>query len=692
MQVTGFGDKVAFIWSVADILRGDFKAHEFGQVILPFTVLRRLECALKPTKADVVARAEGLVGKVINVDKILQSTAGHNFYNISPLTLTKILGDDKNVAQNLKTYIAGFSTGAAEVLERYGFSDKIDRLDKAGLIYQVTAKFAELDLSEQAVPNDAMGYIFEELLRRFSEMSNETAGEHFTPREVIRLMVNILFAEDDKALTGQKPVRTLYDPACGTGGMLTEAQTHLKALNPNAVLEVYGQELNSETWAIARSDLMIKGQDPSRIILGNSLTHEDGHFGEHFDYLLANPPFGVDWKKYAAPIQAERDSLGFEGRYGAGLPRVSDGSFLFLMHMLSKMKPVKADGSGGTRLAIVFSGSPLFAGAAGGGESEIRRWILENDWLEGIVALPDQMFYNTGISTYLWILSNRKGIERRGQVVLLDARESFEKMRKSLGNKRKFTTEPQIGELTRLYADALASPGADKRVKVFDREAFGYQRVTVERPLRRRWELSAEAVGGLAHEKAWLAWLVPPKATDDALAFVEEVEQSQDRLLGVLRAMVGISEATEAAFTKRLKAAATDNNLDVPAKVLKLIIGTAAVPDAEAPVLTDRKGNPLPDPDLRDAENVPLTSGFLDLSENKRDSVLASEAADYLKAEIHPYADDAWLDLTKTKLGFEIPFTRHFYEYVPPRPVAEIDAELAETERQIQELLGGLAR
>ena len=692
MQVTGFGDKVAFIWLVADILRGDFKAHEFGQVILPFTVLRRLECALKPTKADVVARAEGLVGKVINVDKILQSTAGHNFYNISPLTLTKILGDDKNVAQNLKTYIAGFSTGAAEVLERYGFSDKIDRLDKAGLIYQVTAKFAELDLSEQAVPNDAMGYIFEELLRRFSEMSNETAGEHFTPREVIRLMVNILFAEDDKALTGQKPVRTLYDPACGTGGMLTEAQTHLKALNPNAVLEVYGQELNSETWAIARSDLMIKGQDPSRIILGNSLTHEDGHFGEHFDYLLANPPFGVDWKKYAAPIQAERDSLGFEGRYGAGLPRVSDGSFLFLMHMLSKMKPVKADGSGGTRLAIVFSGSPLFAGAAGGGESEIRRWILENDWLEGIVALPDQMFYNTGISTYLWILSNRKGIERRGQVVLLDARESFEKMRKSLGNKRKFTTEPQIGELTRLYADALASPGADKRVKVFDREAFGYQRVTVERPLRRRWELSAEAVGGLAHEKAWLAWLVPPKATDDALAFVEEVEQSQDRLLGVLRAMVGISEATEAAFTKRLKAAATDNNLDVPAKVLKLIIGTAAVPDAEAPVLTDRKGNPLPDPDLRDAENVPLTSGFLDLSENKRDSVLASEAADYLKAEIHPYADDAWLDLTKTKLGFEIPFTRHFYEYVPPRPVAEIDAELAETERQIQELLGGLAR
>jgi type I restriction enzyme M protein len=401
MKVTGFGDKVAFIWSVADILRGDFKAHEFGQVILPFTVLRRLECALKPTKDDVVARAESLVGKVANVDPILRATAGNNFYNISPLTLTKILSDDKYVAPNLKTYIAGFSQGAMEVLERYGFTDKIDRLDKAGLIYQVTARFAELDLSEKAVPNDAMGYIFEELLRRFSEMSNETAGEHFTPREVIRLMVNILFAEDDKALTGRKPVRTLYDPACGTGGMLTEAQTHLKKMNPSAVLEVYGQELNSETWAIARSDLMIKGQDPSRIALGNSLTHEDGHAGEHFDYLLANPPFGVDWKKYAAPIQAEKDAFGLQGRYGAGLPRVSDGSFLFLMHMLSKMKPVKADGSGGTRLAIVFSGSPLFAGAAGGGESGIRQWIMENDWLEGIIALPDQMFYNTGINRLL---------------------------------------------------------------------------------------------------------------------------------------------------------------------------------------------------------------------------------------------------------------------------------------------------
>ena len=692
MQVTGFGDKVAFIWSVADILRGDFKAHEFGQVILPFTVLRRLECALKPTKADVVARAESLVGKVANVDPILRATAGQNFYNISPLTLTKILSDDKYVAQNLKTYIAGFSRGATEVLECYGFPDKIDRLDKAGLIYQVTAKFAELDLSEMAVPNDAMGYIFEELLRRFSEMSNETAGEHFTPREVIRLMVNILFAEDDKALTGKKPVRTLYDPACGTGGMLTEAETHLKAMNPNALLEVYGQELNSETWAIARSDLMIKGQDPSRIVLGNSLTHEDGHAGEQFDYLLANPPFGVDWKKYAAPIQAERDALGFQGRYGAGLPRVSDGSFLFLMHMLSKMKPVKAGGSGGTRLAIVFSGSPLFAGAAGGGESGIRQWILENDWLEGIVALPDQMFYNTGISTYLWILSNRKAADRRGKVVLLDARESFDKMQKSLGNKRKFTTQAQIAELTLLYVDALASPGHDKRVKVFDREAFGYQRVTIERPLHRRWELSAEAVDGLAYEKAWLAWLVPPKDIGDTLAFVEGVAQSQDRLIGVLRAMVGASEVTETAFTKGVKAAAIDNDLDVPTKVLKLIVAAAAVPDAKAPVLSDRKGNPLPDSDLRDAENIPLTPGFLDVSEIKRDSVLALEAAAYLKAEIHPYVEDAWLDLTKTTLGFEIPFTRHFYEYVPPRPLAEIDAELTEAQRQIQDLLGGQPR
>jgi len=558
----------------------------------------------------------------------------------------------------------------------------------------VVARFAELDLSVGAVANETMGYIFEELLRRFSEMSKETAGEHFTPRDVIRLMVNILFAGDDDALTGAKPVRTLYDPACGTGGMLSVAQDRLRQMNRNAVLKVYGQEINAETWAVCRSDLMIKGQDPDQIVLGNSLTEEDGHIGQRFDYALANPPFGVDWKKYADKVKAEQEH---GTRYEPGLPRVSDGSLLFLMQMLSKMKPVTGKatagtGSGGTRLAIVFSGSPLFAGSAGGGESEIRRWIIEKDWLEAIVALPDQLFYNTGISTYFWVLSNRKAPERLGKVVLVDARESWTKMRKSLGDKRKYLAEDQISEVSRLYDEAVALVGADKRVKVFDREAFGYQRITVERPLRRHWELTTDAIDGLVFEKAWSGWLTPPKGVADGAEWVHGVEQAQAGLLEALRLVVGEVEATEAAYRKRLAQVYGEASIDVPDKVAKLVLGAAAVPDPEAPVITDRKGQPLPDADLRDNENVVLPAGWLDLGEAQRDRALVDQAEQHLTAEIRPYAPDAWIDHTKTRVGYEIPFTRHFYEYVTPRPLAEIDADLAEIERQIQQLLGGLAR
>jgi type I restriction enzyme M protein len=545
-QPHGFADKVAFIWGVADLLRGDFKAHEYGQVILPFTVLRRLECALAPTKATVVAKAGQ--ARSAGSDALLRRAAKHPFYNVSPLDLTLLLNDPGKVEPNLRSYLAGFSPDAREVLDAYGFTDKIARLDKAGLLYQVVARFAELDLAEANVGNDAMGYIFEELLRRFSEMSNETAGEHFTPREVIKLMVDVLFAEDDDALTGAKPVRTLYDPACGTGGMLSVAQEHLRELNPDAELHVYGQELNAETWAVCRSDLMLKGQDPTRIILGNSLTDEDGHPGLRADYALANPPFGVDWKKYAESVRDEHEH---GGRYQPGLPRVSDGSLLFLMHMISKMKrPTGGAGvpAGGTRLAIVFSGSPLFAGAAGGGESEVRRWIIENDWLEGIVALPDQLFYNTGISTYFWVLTNRKSPERRGKIALVDARESWTKMRKSLGDKRKYLADEQIGEITALYAEALTAD--DKRVKIFDREAFGYQRITVERPMRRRWELTSDAVDALAHHKAWTAWLTPPRGATDGAEWVRTCERSQAALLEALRGLVGEVDATELGYRK----------------------------------------------------------------------------------------------------------------------------------------------
>ena len=669
MAASGFEDKVSFIWAVADELRGDFKAHEYGQVILPFLVLRRLECALESTKAEVIAKADALTGRVDNVDPILQMTSGFKFYNTSPLDLTKLLNDPGNVAANLRTYIAGYSPGAIEVLERYGFDDKITRLDNAGLLYRIVAKFADLDLSAQTVSNDAMGYIFEELLRRFSEMSNETAGEHFTPREVIRLMVNILFSEDDKALTGVKPIRTIYDPACGTGGMLTGAQEHMKQINPNAVLEVYGQELNPETWAICRSDLMIKGQDPDRIVFGNSLTDTDGYPGATFDYMLANPPFGVDWKKYAAPIKAEHETRGYDGRYGPGLPRVSDGSLLFLMHMISKMKPVANDPAttdiieGGTRLAIVFSGSPLFSGAAGGAESEIRRWIIENDLLEGIVALPDQLFYNTGISTYFWMLTNRKTPDRAGKIALIDARDSFAKMRKSLGDKRKYITDDQIAEITRLYDDAIevAAGDSDKRVKVFDREAFGFQRVTVEQPMRRVWRIDDDTLAAL-----------PETLPDSARQTVTE-----------LKGQVW-SVADEA------RKALREANPHLDTKSLTTISKVISVPDLDAEPSKAKKGGYEPDPDLRDQENIPLLAGWLSLDEEARQQALIEQAEQYLDDEIHPYLPDAWIDHTRTKIGYEIPFTRHFYEYVPPRPVAEIDADLQSVEAEIQDLLSGL--
>lgn len=702
-QAKGFSDKVTFIWAVADLLRGDFKAHEYGQVILPFVVLRRLECALAPTKQAVIKRAAKIAGKYDNVEPLLLHESGQRFYNTSPLDLTAILQDPPNSAANLRTYLAAFSPGAHEVLERYGFDEKITRLDKAGLLYQVVGKFAELDLSVENVSNDAMGYIFEELLRRFSEMSNETAGEHFTPREVIRLMVNVLLASDDKALAGAKPIRTIYDPACGTGGMLTIAQEHLATMNPNAELVAYGQELNPETWAICRSDLMIKGQDPSLIALGNSLIvgdadrPGDGHAGEKFDYLLANPPFGVDWNKYADDIRDEHTKKGSTGRYGPGLPRVSDGSMLFLLHMISKFKPVVDDPTtpdiieGGSRMAIVLSGSPLFAGSAGGGESEIRRYILENDLLEGIIALPDAMFYNTAINTYIWVLTNRKTPERAGKVVLLDAREMFTKMPRSLGDKRKTISDLQVDAITTLYVDAIELSGSDPRVKVFDREEFGFQRITVEQPMRRRWTMSEDAIDMVSHDKAWNAWAVPPQDAVDPAAYLHAVEVEQAKLLETLRLTLGVSEDTEADFKKRLTAAITDAGVSVPDKVVKAVVSACSVQDPTATPMADKKGNLLADPELRDFENVSLRPGLLSLSGDERAQALAEDAENFVAAEVHPWTQDAWVDHAKTKVGFEIPFTRHFYVYEAPRDPEVIDAELSALEDQIRELLGGLS-
>jgi type I restriction enzyme M protein len=655
--VEGFEGKVQFVWQVADLLRGDYKPAEYRGVILPLLVLRRLDAVLEPTKEKVLDTKARLEGRTSNPDTLLKRAAGQPFYNTSPLSFAKLLDDPQSLAGNLRAYIGDFSPGAAEVLEKYRFDEQITRLDQAGLLYLVLGKFADLDLHPDVVPNHAMGYLFEELLRRFSELSNETAGEHFTPREVIRLIVDVLFSEDTDVLTGTSPVRSIYDPACGTGGMLNISDQHITGLNTSARLEMFGQELNSETWAIARSDLLIQGQDPERIVLGNSLS-DDGHPDRRFDYLLANPPFGVDWSKAATAIKREHDKDGFNGRYGAGLPRISDGSLLFLQHMIAKMKPVS---EGGSRLAIIFSGSPLFSGGAGSGESEIRRWILENDLLEGIVALPDQLFYNTGISTYFWVVTNRKSPERAGKVVLLDARGQWAKMRKSLGDKRKYLTDEQIAEVTRLYHDALAIDGHDERVKVFRNVDFGYQRITVERPLRRRWELTDTALEQVRISKPFLA----------------SKDIDQDAVLAALTDLLGTSEGTEAAFAKRLLNACTARRqVGLPKPVQKAVLDAAAVPDPEAHVVTDRKGQRLPDPDLRDNENVPLVE----------------DIDAYVAREILPHVPDAWIDQSKTKTGYEIPFTRHFYKYVPPRPLAEIDAELEAVEAEIQQVFTKVAR
>ncbi len=670
----GFTDKVGFIWSVADLLRGDYKAHEYGRVILPLTVLRRLDATLTTTKAAVLAKDADLERQGLhNRAKVLERVAGVPFYNTSPLDFRRLLDDPEHIAANLRTYIAGFSPGAADVLVKYGFEEHIERLNEARLLYPVVAKFADLDVSPTTVSNVVMGYVFEELIRRFSEASNETAGEHFTPREVIRLMVNLLLHEDDDVLRKPGSVRSLYDPACGTGGMLTVAESYMRDLNPQSQLEVFGQELNPETWAICRSDMLLTGHDPTHIVLGNSFS-TDGLPDEKFDYMLANPPFGVEWKKVKDEVEAEHETLGYKGRFGAGLPRINDGSFLFLQHMISKMKPVE---QGGSRLAIVFNGSPLFTGAAGSGESEIRRWILENDWLEGIVALPEQLFYNTGISTYFWVLSNRKSAERKGKVALVDAREMYVKMRKSLGNKRRETSTEQLVTITNLYSDALTVGGNEhSQVKVFNTTDFGFKRITVERPLRLRFEVSDDTVAAFKESKAYRALGVNAKGKGDAIAALHDAERQQTAVLEVLGSLVGTNEPSRKDFAARLNQRFVAAGVARDAKVEKAIWDAISVPDAEGELQTDRKGNPLADSDLRDNENVPLSEGI----------------GNYVKREVLPHVPDAWVDEDKTKVGYEIPFTRHFYVYNPPRPLAEIDAEIRQLEGEIQQLLSGVDR
>ena len=559
----------ALIWSVADLLRGDFKQSEYGRAILPFIVLRRLDCVLAPTKADVLAEVDKKKKAGIAYEEFARRAAKQPFFNISPMDIPTLMGDQDHLRANLKSYIQGFSPEVRDIFSRFEFEATVERLHKANLLYLVLEKFAEINLHPSSVTNTQMGYVFEELIRKFSEISNETAGEHFTPREVIKLMVALLFIEDDAALAKPGTVRTIYDPTAGTGGMLSVAAEHLLAINPKARLTMFGQELNDESYAICKADMLIRGQDVSNIASGNTLS-DDGHPGKTFDYMLSNPPFGVEWKKVEKEIRAEHENKGFSGRFGPGLPRVSDGSLLFLMHLLSKMRSPK---EGGSRIGIVLNGSPLFTGGAGSGESEIRRYVLENDLVDAIVALPTDMFYNTGISTYVWILTNRKSDHRKGKVQLINGAEFFQKMRKSLGSKRKELGEGDITRIVTLYGECEENEYS----KIFDNADFGYSTITVERPLL----------------------------------------------------------------------------------------------DEQGKVVTDKKGNPKPDAKLRDTENVPL-----------KDDIKA-----YFRREVLPHVPDAWIDEDKTKVGYEIPFNRHFYKYVPPRPLEVIDAELKAVTSEILALL-----
>ena len=652
-------DRIDFanlIWQIADLLRGPYRPPQYERVMLPMTVLRRFDCVLAPTKAKVLSDHERLKDRFEGeaLDARLDTAAGQRFHNHSPLDFYRLKGDPDHIAQHLVSYIQGFSANVRDIFEYFEFENEIEKMREANILYLVVSRFCDVDLHPDRVANSQMGLIFENLIRRFNELANETAGDHFTPREVIQLMVNILFIDDNDLLATAGTARTLLDPACGTGGMLAEAQKYLRDHHAQAQLFVYGQDYNKRAFATAASDMLMKQVDQNgggdNIRFGDSFT-EDGFDDQTFDYFLTNPPFGVDWKKQRKEIQAEHEHEGFAGRFGAGLPRVSDGSLLFLQHMTAKFERVgPAEHKHGSRLAIVFSGSPLFTGGAGSGESEIRRWIVENDWLEAIVALPEQMFYNTGIGTYIWIVTNRKERRRKGKIQLVDAREMWTpggspESKRSLGDKRRHIAADQIEEIVCLYGRFEDG----ERSKVFDNADFGYTRVTVERPLRLRYRVTVE------NKARFLD--ACPHLLDDVQAIDEALGREWMRDWNVVR--------------ERIANLLHDRKSRWTQKERKLFRDVFTEKDLEATQVLNGADQYEPDPALRDFENVALKQDI--------------EA--YFEHEIRPHVPDAWLDRDKDKIGYEINFNRHFYEYMPPRPLAEIDAELKEAEAEIMRLL-----
>jgi type I restriction enzyme M protein len=696
-----------FIWSICNLLRGPYKRNEYRKVILPLTVLRRFDCLLLPTKERVRAEHAKIKGKPETVVRsVLEKITGRPFYNLSKLDMKKLLDDPNDLAPNLNAYINGFSPNVRAIMDRFSFGQQVARMAEKNLLYEVIKAFCkpELDLTfpgmTPAQANVQMGYVFEELIRIGAEQANEEAGEHFTPREVIKLMVNLLLSPE-KDLRRSHVVKTIYDPACGTGGMLSVAERYIRDLNADAAPHLFGQDWNDEAWAVCKSDMLIKGEDADNIVRGDTFTQDgfdrdaDGR-KRTFDYMLANPPFGVEWKQQQRYIEQEHKTLGYEGRFGAGLPRINDGSQLYLQPMLAKMRPAK---QGGSRIGIVFNGSPLFTGDADSGESNIRQWIIENDWLEAVVALPDQLFYNTGISTYIWVLTNRKEPRRKGKVQLIDARRFFVK-RKSLGNKRNWIGDPadkpgepdQIAEVTRLFGSfadgetrkfteedpVTKQPVERERVvsKVFDNADFGFQKITVERPLRLNFQAVPERIARLESESGFQRLATSAKKNEKAR--LEEIESGKRRQEEIRKLLAEFARRHGGTLYKDRKAFLTDLRdadralgVRLAAPEIKSVLGALGERDETAEPCRDKDCKVEPGPELRDTESVPLKEGI----------------AEYFKREVLPHVPDAWIDESKTKVGYEIPLNRHFYRYEPPRPLEVIEADIKRLEDEIMGLL-----
>jgi len=661
-MVDNFNEKADFIWSIADLLRGDYKQSEYQKVILPLTVLRRLDCVTKPNKENVLERYEQLQESGIeNVAPALKKASGEKVYNTSEYTFESLCNDPDQIASNLQYYINSYDDETTEIFDKFDFDHQIQRLDEADLLYQVLDEFKEINLHPDTVPNEEMGYIYEELIRKFNELSNETAGEHFTPREVIELMVNLIFDEDDEVLTEKGAIRTVYDPACGTGGMLSVAEDHVRSLNEDANLKVFGQELNPESYAVCNSDMLIKGQEPQNIAYGNSFTN-DGFPDRKFDYMLSNPPFGVSWKKVKDEIQREHEEMGYAGRFGAGTPRVNEGSMLFLQHMISKMKK---PGNGNSRIAIVFNGSPLFSGGAGRGESAIRRWIIENDWLEAVIGLPKKLFYNTDIHTYIWVLSNDKSDERKEKIQLINGRELYSSMRKNLGDKSNKLEQKHINNICRQYGDFVDS----KLSKIVPNKEFGYRRIVVDRPLRQSFKISENRV----------------QLLDEERAFTNRDEEKQNHIKkALLSAESDQVWKRSDEFDQYIDSLLAEHDLDPRKSVRRAIRRALGVRDTDADITTDRSGDPQHDSELRDKIRIPLHMC----------------PDQYFEEKIEPNWPNAWLnkdnryyddqDEKYGVVGYEINFEKYFNDYKSPRSLEEIDSDIQELEvdivNEIQEI------